>query len=93
MHFPAKLDQLCTSLKLPVLKDIEIAFVNEDVEVFSHLAEGIDRLQGDLNAEIYMGFSTLLQLQHIYEQLSNSSKFETLHANGICDSGRHQNAL
>src|SRR6218665_231938 len=45
--------------------------------VFSlHLAEGIDRLQSDLNPvpESYMCFlfPTLVQLQHVYEQLSNS---------------------
>ena len=42
--------------------------------IFSHLAEGIDRLQGDLNPESYMGFlfPSLLQLHRIYEQLWNS---------------------
>ena len=65
-----------TSLKLSVLKDVEIAFIREDFEVFSHLTEGIDRLlQGDLSPESYMGFlfPTLLQLQRIYEQLLNIS--------------------
>jgi len=29
--------------------DVEIAFVKEDVEVYSHLAGAIDGLQSDLN--------------------------------------------
>lgn len=75
IHSPAKLDELYVSLQLPVLKDIEIAFMKEDNDVFSHLAQGLDRLQGDFNPESYMGFlfPTLFQLQHTYEQLSMSS--------------------
>src|SRR5687767_2808156 len=75
MHSPAILDRLCTSLQLPVLKDVEITFIKEDLQVFSHLAQGLGRFQGDLNPESYMGFlfPTLLQLQHIYEQLSHSN--------------------
>ena len=46
------------------------------VAVFSHLAEGIDRLQSEFNLvpESYIGFLVLssLQLQHIYKQLSDS---------------------
>src|SRR6218665_1451469 len=45
--------------------------------VCSHSAEGINRLQSDLNPvpKSYIGFlfPTFLQLQHIYEQLSNSN--------------------
>ena len=74
-HSPAKLDELYTSLQLTVFKDVEIAFMKEDNDVFSHLAQGLDRLQGDMNPESYMGFlyPTLLQLQHTYEQLTTSS--------------------
>jgi hypothetical protein len=69
---------LCESLQLPVFKDVEIAFIKEDIDVFSHLAQGLDRLQGDLNPESYMGFlfPTLLQLQHTYEQLSHSTSLK-----------------
>ena len=98
-HSPAKLDELYTSLQLTVFKDIEIAFMKEDNDVFSHLAQGLDRLQGDLNPESYMGFlfPTLLQLQHTYEQLTTSSglKYCTPLASAILDdiNTRFQNYL
>ena len=73
-----KLDQLCESLQLPAFTDVEIAFIKEDTDVFCHLAQGLDRLQGDLNPESYMGFlfPTLFQLQHTYEQLSQSTSLK-----------------
>ena len=75
VHSPAKLDQLCTSLQLPTFKDVDILFMKEEAEVFSHLAQGLDRLQGDKNPESYMGFlfPTLMQLRHTYRQLSHSN--------------------
>lgn len=66
----------CRSLltNYPAKLEVEIAFIKENIKVFAHLAQGIDRLQGKLNPENYMGFlfHTLLRLQHIYEQLSQS---------------------
>ena len=39
------------------------------------MAKGMDRLQGHCNPESYMGFlyPNLMQLRHIYTQLSNSN--------------------
>ena len=52
-HFPVELDRLWTSLKLPVLKDVEIVFIKEDLRFPP--TESIDSLQRDLNPESYMG--------------------------------------
>ena len=45
LHGPPKLDLLCTSLQLPIFKEVEITFLREESQVLSHLAEGLDSLQ------------------------------------------------
>src|SRR5260221_3636090 len=48
--------------------------MNEEMQILTPLAQGLDRLQGQANPESYMAFlyPTLLQMRHNYTELSNS---------------------
>ena len=74
LHSSDKIDLLCTSLGVPNFKEAEFAFMNEEMQVLTPLAQGLDRLQGHSNPESYMAFlyPTLLQLRHNYAELANS---------------------
>jgi hypothetical protein len=79
LHGSDKINTLCVGLGLPAFKDVEYAFMKEEMQVLTPLAEGLDRLQGQSNPESYMAFlfPTLLQLRHIYQELS-SNRSQTL---------------
>lgn len=78
LHSEEKLTALCEALQLPVFKEVEIAFMKEDLQVLTPLAQGLDRLQGQTNSESYMAFlfPTLLQLKHSYQQLTASTELK-----------------
>ena len=62
---------------VPNFNEAEYAFMKEEMQVLTPLAQGLDRLQGDANPESYrpMAFlyPTLLQLRHnYYTELANS---------------------
>ena len=64
---------MSTSLGVPDFKEAEYAFMNEEMQVPTPLAQGLDRLQGHANPESYTTFlyPTLLQLRHNYTELEN----------------------
>ena len=59
---------------VPDFKEAEYAFMNEEMQVLTPHAQGLDHLQGHTNPESYMAFlyPTLLQLRHNYTELENS---------------------
>ena len=74
LHSSDKINELCVALGLPVFKDIEFAFMKEDMQVLTPLAQGLDRLQGHSNPESYMAFlfPTLMQLRHAYGEFASN---------------------
>jgi len=78
LHGQEKVNQLCVSLALPQLKDVEYSFVKEEIHVLTPLAQGLDRLQGQWNPESYMGFlfPTLIQLRHAYAEMKDSQQLK-----------------
>ena len=78
LHNTDKIDQLSslsTSLGVPNFNEAEYAFMKEEMQVLTPLAQGLDCLQGHANPESYMAFlyPTLLQLRHnYYTELANS---------------------
>ena len=78
LHNTDKIDQLSslsTSLGVPNVNEAEYAFMKEEMQVLTPLAQGLDCLQGHANPESYMAFlyRTLLQLRHnYYTELGNS---------------------
>lgn len=74
LHSSDKINELCVALGLPVFKDVEFAFMKEEMQVLTPLAQGLDRLQGHSNPESYMAFlfPTLMQLRHVYREFSSN---------------------